>query len=53
MKNTDAIACEYDRKAILKGLEELIIEKKPSVIEYATTNEEAIKQLQQRIMQMD
>ncbi len=48
-KESDAIACVYDRKDILKGLEELLIEKKPSIVNYAQTNAEAVEPLRQKI----
>ena len=48
-KESDAIACVYDRKDILLGLEELLIEKKPSVVRYAQTNAEAVEPLRKKI----
>lgn len=48
-KQSNAIACSYDRNDILKGLEELLIEKKPSVVQYAKTNAEAVTPLRQMI----
>ena len=48
-KESDAIACTYDRYDIQKGLEELLIQKKPSVVNYAETNEEAVRPLRQQI----
>ncbi len=41
MRKTDAIACTYDRNEILKGLEEMVIERRPSKVDYRMTNEEA------------
>lgn len=48
-KESDAIACTYDRYDIQKGLEELLIQKKPSVVNYAETNAEAVRPLRQQI----
>ena len=53
LKKTDALACRYDRNDILKGLEDLIIHKKPSTVDYRMTNEEASMILQQAIADMD
>ncbi len=53
MKKTDAIACLYDRNEILKGLEELIIEGKPSKVSYQMTNEEAAVILSEAVRAMD
>lgn len=49
MKKTNAIACRYDRKEIYQGLTDLIIHHKPSQVDYANTNEEAIEDLKNRI----
>lgn len=48
-KESDAIACTYDRYDIQKGLEELLIQKKPSFVNYAETNAEAVRPLRQQI----
>lgn len=48
-KESDAIACTYNRYDIQKGLEELLIQKKPSVVNYAETNAEAVRPLRQQI----
>ncbi len=48
-KESDAIACTYDRYDIQKGLEELLIQKKPSVVNYAETNAEAVRPLRLKI----
>ena len=53
LKRSDAIACRYDRNDILKGLEDLIIRRKPSRVDYRMTNEEASMILQQAIADMD
>ncbi len=53
LKRSDAIACRYDRNDILKGLEDLIIHRKPSKVDYRMTNEEASSILQQAISDMD
>ena len=45
MKKTDSIVCRYDRTDILRGLEELIIEQKPSVIDYCMDNKTAVQDL--------
>ena len=49
MKQTDAVACAYDRQAILKGLEEIVLNRRTSVIDYCHTNEEAVRTLQERL----
>lgn len=49
MKESDAIVCTYDRYDILKGLEELIINKRPSKIKYAIKNEDAVNELKNRL----
>ncbi len=49
LKESNAIACRYDRNDILRGLEELVIEHRPSLINYATPNSEAVKPLQEAI----
>jgi hypothetical protein len=49
MKETDSVVCRYDRHDILKGLEEIILEGRTSVIDYSHTNEEAVKELRQRL----
>ena len=53
LKRSDAIACRYDRNDILKGLEDLIIRRKLSRVDYRMTNEEASMILQQAIADMD
>ena len=45
MRQSNAIVCRYDRSDILAGLERLIIQRQPSLIQYAYTNEEAVQPL--------
>ncbi len=49
MKETDSVVCRYDRKDILRGLEEIILEGKRSLINYSYTNEDAVRELRKRI----
>ena len=52
MKKDGAVACRYDRSEILKGLEELVIERKPSKVTYRMTNTEASGILRNAIEKM-
>ncbi len=45
MKDSQAVACRYDRKDILEGLKKIVIDRVPSQINYEYTNEEAIQSL--------
>ena len=45
MKDSQAVACRYDRRDILEGLKKIVIERVPSQINYEYTNEEAIQSL--------
>lgn len=49
MKKTDSVVCRYDREDIKKGLEDIIINKKRSIIDYSYTNEEAVMELLNRV----
>lgn len=49
MKGTNSVVCKYNREDIKNGLEEIIIHKKVSPIQYTYTNEEAVKDLLQWI----
>ncbi len=49
MKQTDSVVCRYDRNDIKKGLEDILINKKKSIIDYSIVNEEAVKDLLKRI----
>ena len=52
MKETDSIVCRYDRHDILRGLEDLILHERSSKIEYSWSNEEAVRELKQRIEEL-
>ena len=45
LKESNAIACKYDRNDILKGLEDLLLNHRESKVHYAYTNEQAIQSL--------
>ena len=49
MKKQDSIACRYDRNDILRGLEELCIKKRPSLIDYNYSNNVAVSPLLKRL----
>ena len=49
MKQTDSVVCKYDRHDILRGLEQIILEGKTSIIDYSYDNETAVKELQKRV----
>lgn len=49
MKETDSVVCRYDRKEIKKGLEDIVIQRKESIIDYSIKNEDAIKELRRKI----
>jgi glycosyltransferase involved in cell wall biosynthesis len=52
MKQTNAIACRYERSDIEQGLEALLIQHQPSKIHYAADNETAVQDLSNRIQQL-
>ena len=45
LKESNAIACKYDRNDILKGLEDLLLNHRESKVHYAYTKEQAIQSL--------
>lgn len=49
LKQSNAIACAYDRKEIEIGLERILINHVSSKVDYAYTNEEAIQGLLEKI----
>ncbi|GEM_PF-1123284 len=53
MNESNACACRYDRKDILRGLEEMIIGHRPSVIQYSYSNEEAVADLKKAVLNED
>ena len=48
MKETDSVVCRYDRKDILRGLKEIILNGKKSTLNYSYKNEDAVKELKER-----
>lgn len=52
MSKTNALACPYDRNAIMHGLKELIIDHVSSKVEYRYTNQEAVVSLVDRIKEL-
>ena len=51
MKKTDSVVCRYDREDIKKGLEDIVIHHKQSVIDYSWKNEDAVSELKMRVEQ--
>ena len=49
MKKTDSVVCRYDRHDILRGLEDIVLHGKTSRIDYSFPNEEAVRELKERI----
>ena len=49
MKKTDSVVCKYDRTEIKKGLEDIILRGKSSIIEYSNKNENAVLQLKEAL----
>lgn len=49
MKASDAVVADNDRNEIVSGLEDICIRRKKSVINYASTNEQAVQNLLYRI----
>ena len=45
MKQTDSVVCKYDRHDILRGLEEIVLDHKTSIIDYSYSNEQATQDL--------
>ena len=52
MKRTNSVVCSYNRDEIKKGLEEIVIERKESVIDYSYPNDVAVKELSDRLNQL-
>ena len=52
MKKTGSVVCRYDRNDIKKGLEEIVIKGKTSIIDYSYTNKEAVSELQDRLKEL-
>lgn len=52
MKKTDSVVCRYDRNDIKKGLEDIILHQKTSIIDYCYNNEDAVQELLKRIEQL-
>ena len=49
MNGSDAVVCSYNRDDILRGLELIIIDHKPSIINYCETNFDAVQELSAKI----
>ncbi|MBR2676898.1 MAG: hypothetical protein IKE28_08305 [Solobacterium sp.] len=53
MKQTDSVVCRYDRNDIKQGLEDIVINKKRSIIDYSIVNEDAVADLKKRLSDLD
>ncbi len=53
MKETDSVVCRYDRTDIKKGLEDIILYHKESVIRYCFQNDEAVAPVLSAIKKWD